>query len=140
MSPHRAVAVRRPPSCVLLALLLVGVASSSAPAQDNPAKPQAAGKARHVLIVVMDGLRRDAVVPEDMPTLSALAKSGPFFAAHHPVYISTTEVNGTALATGMSPGRSGVMANKEYRPDVDLLRPLDTQGQWAAWKGDQLAS
>jgi predicted AlkP superfamily pyrophosphatase or phosphodiesterase len=122
----------------LLNSVLVLVVSFGAFAQENTAKPQAAaGKAKHVLIVVMDGLRRDAVVPEDMPTLSALAKSGTFFAAHHPVYLSTTEVNGTALATGMTPARSGVMANREYRPDVDLLRPVDTQGQWAAWKGDQ---
>src|SRR5215212_1213631 len=98
----------------------------------------AAGKARHVLIVVMDGLRRDAVVEADMPTLSALAKSGTFFAAHHPVYLSTTEVNGTALATGMAPAHSGIMGNREYRPDVELLRPVDTQGQWATWKGDSL--
>jgi arylsulfatase A-like enzyme len=73
-----------------------------------------------------------------MPTLFALSKSGTNFANHHPVYLSTTEVNGTALATGMAPAHSGVMANREYRPDVDLLRPVDTQGQWASWKGDQL--
>jgi predicted AlkP superfamily pyrophosphatase or phosphodiesterase len=126
-------------SHLLFAMLLWGLSFATV-AQENAAKPQPVGKASHVLIVVMDGLRRDAVVPEDMPTLSALARSGTFFAAHHPVYLSTTEVNGTALATGMSPGRSGVMANKEYRPDVDLLRPLDTQGQWAAWKGDQAAT
>jgi predicted AlkP superfamily pyrophosphatase or phosphodiesterase len=142
---------RRPPcphTRTLRALLLLAffvpscLRGSTALAQENGAKPQpggAVGKARHVLIVVMDGLRRDAVVPEDMPTLSALAKSGTFFAAHHPVYLSTTEVNGTALATGMSPARSGVMANREYRPDVDLLRPVDTQGQWASWKGDRRA-
>jgi predicted AlkP superfamily pyrophosphatase or phosphodiesterase len=95
------------------------------------------GKGSHVLIVVVDGLRRDAVTAEGMPTLWALKQSGVFFAAHHPAYLSTTEVNGTALATGMYPGRSGVMANKEYRPAVELLRPVDTQGQWAQWKGDQ---
>ena len=100
---------------------------------------QAAPKAHHVLIVVMDGLRRDSVVEADMPTLSALGKSGTFFDNHHPVFLSTTEVNGTALATGMQPAHSGVMANREYRPDVDLLRPVDTQGQWATWKGDNLS-
>ena len=125
---HRLVAV----------LLAVGASCASGQAPAAPPGPQAAaGKAKHTLIVVMDGLRRDAVVPDDMPTLSALAKSGTFFAAHHPAYLSTTEVNGTALATGMSPARSGVMANKEYRPDVELLRAVDTQGEWATWKGDQ---
>lgn len=97
----------------------------------------AAGKAKHVVIVVMDGLRRDSVVEADMPNLSKLMKTGTFFAAHHPVYLSTTEVNGTALATGARPGRSGVVGNREYRPDVELLQPVDTQSEWAAWKGDQ---
>jgi arylsulfatase A-like enzyme len=120
-----------PRRVALLTLLLAPIAF----AQNN--KPPAPGKAKHVLIVVMDGLRRDSVVPEDMPTLSALAKSGTFFAAHHPAYLSTTEVNGTALATGMTPARGGVMANREYRPDVELLRAVDTQGEWASWKGDQ---
>ena len=89
-----------------------------------------------VLIVVMDGLRRDSITEEGMPTLHKLARNGVMFDAHHPVFLSTTEVNGTALATGMRPASSGVMANREYRPDVDLLRPVDTQGQWATWKGD----
>jgi arylsulfatase A-like enzyme len=99
---------------------------------------RAAGKAQHVVIVVMDGLRRDSVVEADMPNLSKLAKEGTFFAAHHPVFVTSTEVNGTALATGMRPEHSGVTANREYRPDVELLQPVDTQGEWAAWKGDQV--
>ena len=48
-----------------------------------PPRAVAAENARHVVIVVMDGLRPDAVTPEDMPTLSALARSGTFFANHH---------------------------------------------------------
>ena len=98
----------------------------------------AAGKAEHVVIVVMDGLRPDAVTEQTMPTLAAMAKEGTFFAHHHPVYPSMTEVNGTALATGMWPAHSGVIGNREYRPDVDPLGPVDTQGDWASWKGDQV--
>src|SRR4029077_16620262 len=81
----------------------------------------AAGKAKHVVIVVMDGLRPDSVIEADMPNLSKMAKAGTFFDKHHPVYLSTTEVNGTALATGMKPARSGVVGNREYRPDIELL-------------------
>jgi arylsulfatase A-like enzyme len=98
----------------------------------------AQGKAQRVVIVVMDGLRRDSVIEADMPNLSKLAKEGTFFAAHHPVYVSSTEVNGTALATGMRPEHSGVTGNREYLPNVELLQPVDTQGEWAAWKGDQV--
>lgn len=98
----------------------------------------AAGKAQHVVIVVMDGLRPDAVADQTMPTLAAMAHEGTVFANHHPVYPSMTEVNGTALATGTWPAHSGVIANREYRPDVDPLGPVDTQGDWASWKGDQV--
>lgn len=99
----------------------------------------AAGKAKHVVVVVMDGLRPDSVTAEDMPNLAKLATGGTFFLRHHPVYVSSTEVNGTALATGARPNRSGVMANREYRPDVELLVPVDTQSEYAAWKGDQVS-
>jgi arylsulfatase A-like enzyme len=90
-----------------------------------------------VIIVVMDGLRPDSVVEGDMPNLTRLAREGTFFANHHPVYISSTEVNGTALATGMRPGRSGILANVEYRPEVDPLFPVATEDEWASWTGDR---
>src|SRR5438874_9833904 len=115
----------------LVAVVLIGVLAAL--------DARAEGKAKHVVIVVMDGLRRDSVVEADMPNLSKLAKAGTFFAAHHAVYVTSTEVNGTALATGMRPGRSGVVGNREYRPDVELLQPVDSQGEWAAWKGDQVS-
>jgi hypothetical protein len=37
------------------------------------------------------------VSAETMPNLSQLAGGGVFFANHHPVYSSATEVNGTAF-------------------------------------------
>ena len=66
-----------------------------------PISASAAGKAEHVVIVVMDGLRPEAVAEQTMPTLAAMAREGTVFAHHHPAYPSMTEVNGTALATGM---------------------------------------
>src|SRR4051794_41204056 len=100
----------------LAAVVLIGAFASL--------EARAQGKAKHVLIVVMDGLRRDSVVEADMPNLSKLAEGGTFFAAHHSVYVTSTEVNGAALATGMRPGGSGVVGNREYRPDVELLQPV----------------
>jgi arylsulfatase A-like enzyme len=90
-----------------------------------------------VVIVVMDGLRPDSVAESDMPKLSALAKAGTFFVNHHPVYVSSTEVNGTSLATGMRPGRTGVVTNVEYRPEVDPLFAVAMEDEWAAWAGDR---
>lgn len=95
-------------------------------------------KGRRVVIVVMDGLRPDSVVEADMPTLSKMASEGTFFRNHHAVYLSSTEVNGTSLATGLFPRNSGIVGNREYRPGVELLSPVDTQGEWAIWNGDKL--
>src|SRR5437667_12884978 len=97
---------------VFLLSVLAGCAQSTA-----GELPPVATPAQHVLIVVMDGLRRDSVTPEQMPTLYALSQQGVFFNAHHPVYPSSTQVNGTALATGMKPGNRNVIANREYRPE-----------------------
>jgi predicted AlkP superfamily pyrophosphatase or phosphodiesterase len=79
-----------------------------------PGRALAGGKATHVVVVVWDGMRADFVTRENTPNLMRLAAQGVEFTKHHPVYISTTEVNGTALATGMYPGESGIVGNKEF--------------------------
>ena len=84
-------------------------------------------KAEHVVLVVWDGMRPDFVTPETAPTLHALARSGTFFANNHSVYITSTEVNGAAIATGCYPARNGILANREYRPEVNLLKPFATE-------------
>jgi arylsulfatase A-like enzyme len=134
----------------LLLVLVVAVRGGQAGAQQAPVATQpsaakgaqpgagAAGpQARHVVLVVMDGLRPDSVTAADMPTLHALAAEGTFFAAHHPVYCSTTEVNGTAIATGAYPEHSGVIANHEYRPAIDATKAVDTETAGTIIKGDQ---
>lgn len=85
------------------------------------------GTAKHVVVIVFDGLRPDSVTQADMPTLYQLARKGTVFAHHHSIYPSSTEVNGTALATGALPRHSGIMANDEYRPELELLHPIETQ-------------
>ncbi len=74
---------------------------------------------RHVVVVVWDGMRPDFVSEETTPTLWKLAREGVTFRNHHPVYPSATQVNGTALVTGVYPGKNGVIANYEYRPEID---------------------
>src|SRR6266566_4214783 len=106
-------------TAVFLIALLIGCAHSTA-----GELPPVATPAQHVLIVVMDGLRRDSVTPEQMPTLYALSQEGVFFNAHHPVYPSSTQVNATALATGMKPANSNVIANREYRPELELQHQM----------------
>ena len=59
-----------------------------------------------------------------------------FFQRHHPVYVSSTEVNGTAIATGAYPMTSGIMANTDYRPLLGWLGPNATQGVENIRRGD----
>jgi arylsulfatase A-like enzyme len=100
----------------------------------------AAGKAEHVVVVVWDGMRPDFVTPIHTPTLYSLATNGVFFKNHHPVYVSSTEVNGTALATGVYPDRSGVMANTDYRPEIGWLSSFGTESLDAVRRADLLSS
>jgi predicted AlkP superfamily pyrophosphatase or phosphodiesterase len=99
----------------------------------------ASGQAEHVVVVVWDGMRPDFVTPQYTPTLYELARRGTFFLNHHSVYVTSTEVNGTALATGMQPEHSGVMANTEYRPDLNWLGTYGTESLDAVRRGDLLS-
>ena len=93
-------------------------------------------KSEHVVLVVWDGMRPDFVSAQFTPQLYELAQRGVFFKNHHPVYISSTEVNGTALATGVYPNRSGIMANSEYRPEIGWASPNATEGIEMIRRGD----
>ena len=99
-----------------------------------------AGKAEHVVVVVWDGLRPDSVTETNTPTLYKLAKAGVFFQNHHAVYLSSTEVNGVAMATGAFPQHSGVMANREFRPQINPLKQTEIESLDAVRKGDALSS
>ncbi len=94
--------------------------------------------ADRVVLVVWDGLRPDLVSQVNTPVLMQLAKEGVFFAHHHPVYPSSTEVNGTALATGDFPDHTTILANREYRPAIDPLASVPTEGAATIAKGDAL--
>src|ERR1051325_2654914 len=116
---------------ILLAFETIGASRTSA-AIDK-------GTAEHVVLVVWDGMRRDFITPEHTPNLYRLAQEGVFFKNHHPVYVSSTEVNGTALATGDYPIHSGIMANSDYRPLLGWLSPNATEGVEAIRRGDLIS-
>ncbi len=103
--------------------------------------PTSGGHAHHVVVMVWDGMRPDFVSEKTTPNLWKLAQQGVTFRHHHPVYTSSTEVNGTAMATGAYPEHSGVMANREYRPEADPLQPvgMELQATISASKGHYLA-
>ena len=97
-----------------------------------------AGNAEHVVIIVWDGLRPDCINERDTPKLSELTRQGVFFKNHHAVYLSSTEVNAAALATGDFPYRNGILGNREYRPEIDPLKPVEVDSAYVVRKGDEL--
>lgn len=98
------------------------------------------GQAEHIVVVVWDGMRPDFISREHTPTLYQLAQEGTFFEKHHPVYISTTEVNGTALNTGEHPEHSGIIANVEYRPQIDRTKPIAMEDEASVRQGDLVSN
>lgn len=100
---------------------------------------RAKGSAEHVVIVVFDGLRPDFITPQYCPNLYSLATNGVFFRRHHPAFVSTTIVNGTALATGTHPGHSGIIANSDYRQELSFTSPVASESLDTLRRGDLLS-
>ena len=94
---------------------------------------------RHVVVVVWDGMRPDFLSQENTPALWKLANEGVVFRNHHAVYPSATNVNGTALVTGVYPGHSGLIANHDYRPEIDSKHSIDVEIPKVVEKGDELS-
>lgn len=103
-----------------------------------PIAAHGAGMAEHVVLIVWDGLRPDMVNAANTPTLETLRQEGTFFSRHHAVYPSTTEVNGTALATGMYPAHSGLVGNREFRPKINPNEPSATEAVQSVRAGDEV--
>jgi arylsulfatase A-like enzyme len=77
---------------------------------------------RLTLVFVVDGLRPDAITPEDTPTLHGLRAAGVSFAASHAAFPTVTRVNAATLATGMHPGTHGILGNSMVVPAVNPCR------------------
>src|SRR4051794_14056232 len=71
------------------------------------------------LVIVVDGLRPDAVTAEDTPNLFRLRAEGVHYLNSHAVFPTVTRANATALATGTYPGKNGITGNTLYHPAVD---------------------
>jgi len=116
----------------MISLLFLIICAS--PAAIVPAKPE-----RHVVVVVWDGMRPDFVTVQNTPTLWKLAREGTTFRNHHAAYPSATMVNGTAMVTGVYPGKSGIVANHVYRPDIDPHHAVDVELPATVKKGDEVS-
>jgi len=96
-------------------------------------------QSRHVVVVVWDGMRPDFISKQNTPALWKLSREGVTFRDHHSVYPSATMVNGTALVTGIYPGKNGIIANHVYRPDIDPRHTIDVELPPVVKKGDELS-
>jgi len=66
---------------------------------------------RRVVVVVLDGLRRDLIDDARTPTLARLARRAQDFAAHRSVFPSATRVVSASFATGCMPARHELQGN-----------------------------
>jgi arylsulfatase A-like enzyme len=81
--------------------------------------PAGAGRATLNIVLVLDGLRPDAITPAETPNLWRLRQEGVTFTNSHSVFPTVTRVNATAIGTGTLPGRNGVVGNSQYVRAVD---------------------
>lgn len=93
---------------------------------------------RHVVVVVWDGMRPDFIDERNTPTLWKLARDGVRFSNHHSVYVTATNVNGAAMATGVYPNRNTLLANREFRPRIDPEKPFENADAAVIKKADEV--
>ena len=90
-----------------LLLLLVGVHASHAAGGDS--------NGRSVVVwISIDGVRPDYIERTDTPTFDRMRREGAYSLALAPVFPSLTFPNHASQATGVSPGRHGIMMNSFY--------------------------
>jgi arylsulfatase A-like enzyme len=66
---------------------------------------------RRVVVVVLDGMRRDFIHAQHTPALAAFASRAQTFAAHRSMFPSATRVVSASFATGCVPGRHELQGN-----------------------------
>jgi arylsulfatase A-like enzyme len=118
---------RKRSSAIVLGVVLttaVALTIAFAPFETRAAEP----RTLH-LLVVLDGLRPDYVIPRLMPRLSRLADDGVRFTKHHSVFPTVTRVNASSIATGAYPERHGILGNAVFFPRVDPKAGLDTSNR-----------
>lgn len=92
----------------------------------------AAPPAEHVIVVSIDALLPEYVVPGDKsgefcPNITALRDAGGYAERAIAVYPTLTYPNHAAIATGVGPGRNGIVSNGVFSIDFS-----DSRGAWFA--------
>jgi len=95
-------------------------------AQVSGAAKLPASQARLTLVMVLDGLRPDAINPEDTPNLYRLREEGVNYVNGHSVFPTVTRVNATVIGTGFYPSTNGIVSNSMYVPEVNPTQSFST--------------
>lgn len=117
----------------MFALFFAGFLPATALSEPTPAPND-----RHVVVIVWDGMRPDFVTEKNTPALWKLAQEGVTFRQHHSVYPTATNVNGAAIATGVYPNRNTLLANREFRPQIEARKPFENAEPAVIKKGDEV--
>lgn len=80
---------------------------------------------RRVVVMILDGLRRDFIDPARTPTLHRFAARATSFAAHRSVFPSATRCVAASFATGCYPARHGLQGNAMALVEGGVLVPHD---------------
>ena len=80
---------------------------------------------RRVVVVILDGLRRDFVTSANTPHLHSLATRASSFVAHRSAFPSATRCVSATFATGCHPARHGLQGNAMTLLEDGILVPHD---------------
>jgi predicted AlkP superfamily pyrophosphatase or phosphodiesterase len=106
-------------------VLLFAGACARSPAADTaldaPAAAEPPGPLRHVILVTVDGLVPEAYLHPDahglrVPALRYLVANGAVSPGARSVFPSVTYPSHTSMATGVNPGRHGIVSNGAFDP------------------------
>src|SRR6187402_862784 len=106
---------------VTLACLLGCARAPSSAAAPVPAAATPPGPIRHVIVVTIDGLKPESYLAPDahglrVPNLRRLVLDGASSDGAGTVFPSVTYPAHTSIATGVSPGQHGIVANRAFDP------------------------
>jgi hypothetical protein len=91
------------------------------------ALPQiACANAARIVIVEIDGISPASLASGDCPTVAGIAARGTLFANHHGTFPASVSAAIAEVATGGAPGKSGLLADRQYLPKVDVRGSVET--------------
>jgi phosphonoacetate hydrolase len=98
-----------------IAALVIAAAFAVGFGQGGPQGQERSRAADHVVIIMLDGVRPDALRLANAPTIARLAASGARYLQARTVYPSQTRVAFVSLPTGAYPGSHGIIGGDSYK-------------------------